>query len=118
MIKVETIAPIALKVTPPTTLRTDDFKQAAPQVDELIRAHGKIRLLVDATHFTGWENMGAFEAHMNFVKTHQHSIDRIAVITGQIWQQWFAGVLGLFVHPEIRMFEQPQETAARQWLLN
>ena len=118
MIKIEPIAPTALKVTPPATLKANDFKEAAPQVDALIRQHGKIRLLVDATCFTGWENMEAFETHMNFVKTHQQSIDRIAVITGQIWQQWFAGVLGLFVHPEIRMFEQPQEPAARQWLLS
>jgi hypothetical protein len=116
MIAIENIKANVLKVKVPQVLKSDDFQQIAPQVDVLIHQHGKIRLLVDASQFGGWDNMKAFEQHVHFVKTHHQKIERAAVIAGHLWQHWVAGVIRLFVHPEIRVYDKDQEKEAMQWI--
>jgi len=116
MIKIEATASNILKVTPTETLKTDDFRQIARQIDAVIRQQGKIRILVDATHFNGWENMEAFEKHMGFIKSHHKSIERGAILAGHAWQHWLAGVIRLFVHPQIRAFDKNQQAEAEQWI--
>jgi SpoIIAA-like len=116
MIHTELIADGVLKITVPEKLSAEDFRQVAPQIDSLVQQRGTIRLLVDASHFGGWEDMAAFEKHIGFVKTHHQKVQRIAVIVGHGWQYWVIGTVRLFVHPEIRTFDQSQESEARKWL--
>jgi len=46
-----------LRILVPKKLEADDFRQIAPQVDSIISQYGKIRLLIDASQFNGWENI-------------------------------------------------------------
>ena len=117
MIQTEVIAPDALKIIAPEKLKTSDFNQVAPLLESIIQRHGKVRLLIDASHLQGWENISAFEAHASFVKTHQAKVERIAVIAPYEWQRWLVGAVRVFVHPEARAFETGQESEALQWLL-
>ncbi|MGB9165909.1 MAG: STAS/SEC14 domain-containing protein [Rhodomicrobium sp.] len=117
MIQIETLSPDTLKITPPTKLKADNFAAIAPQIDELIREQGQIRLLIDATALHGWENSEALEKHILFVKDHQSKVRRIAVIAGHDWQRWIAAIVNIFVHPQIKAFGIDQEAAARQWLM-
>jgi len=117
MIQIETLSPDTLKVTPPTKLKAGDFAAIAPQIDELIRQQGQIRLLIDATGMHGWEDVTALKKHILFVKDHQCKIKRIAVLASHDWQHWIAEVVNIFVHPEIKSFGTAQEDAARQWLM-
>jgi hypothetical protein len=55
MIEIKTVSPGVLRLTVPEKLKADDFGQIAPQIESLIKQHGKIRLLIDATGFGGWE---------------------------------------------------------------
>jgi SpoIIAA-like len=116
MIQTEHIADRVLKITVPEKLNAGDFGQIAPQIDSLIQQQGTIRLLVDASHFAGWQDRAAFEKHIGFVKTHHQKVERIAVIVGHNWQYWVIGTMRLFVHPEVRSFDQGQESEARQWI--
>ncbi len=68
MIKTDTISGNVLRITVPDKLKTDDFRQIAPQVDSIISRYEKVRLLIDASGFNGWENIAAFENHAVFVK--------------------------------------------------
>ena len=117
MIKTEIISPNALKIVVPDKLKADDFRQIAPQIDSLISQHGKIRLLIDASGFNGWENMAAIEKHAGFVKDHQQKIERIAVITAHEWQHWLIGAIRIFVHPEVRAYAQSHASEALQWIV-
>jgi SpoIIAA-like len=117
MIKTELIAPNALKIVAPDKLQADDFHQIAPQIDFLISQHGKIRLLIDASGFNGWENIAAFEKHAGFVKEHQQKVERIAVIAAHEWQQWLIGAIRIFVHPEVRAFDKSHESEALRWIV-
>jgi hypothetical protein len=80
VIQIETLSPDALKITPSIKLKADDFVAIAPEIDELIREQGQISLLIDATALHGWENSEALEKHILFVKDHQSTVKRIAVI--------------------------------------
>src|SRR5450631_2160311 len=99
MIKTEIIAPDTLKIVAPEKLKADDFRQIAPQFDSLVSQHGKIKLLIDASGFNGWENIAAFENHVGFIRTHQKKVERIAVIVGHQWQHWLVGVVRMVLHP-------------------
>jgi hypothetical protein len=116
MIKTDFISANVLKIIVPEKLKADDFRQIAPQVDTLISQHGKIRLLIDASGFNGWENMAAFEKHAGFVKDHQQKIERIAVIAGHEWQHWLIDTVRIFVHPKVKAFNKNNESEALQWI--
>jgi hypothetical protein len=116
MITTELISARALKITVPEKLGADDFKQLAPQIDSLIQQQGKIRLLVDASNFSGWENITAFERHIGFVKNHHQKVERISAITGHDWQRWVIGTIRLFVHPEVRVYDKSEENEALRWI--
>jgi hypothetical protein len=116
MIRTEIIAPRALRILVPEKLKADDFANIAPQVDSVISAHGRIRLLIDATEFSGWEDIAAFENHANFVKSHQENVDRIAVIVAHDWQHWLIGTVRIFLHPEVRAYDKGHELEALQWI--
>ena len=117
MIKTEMIAGNALRVTAPEKLKAGDFRQIAPQIDSLISQHGKIRLLIDASGFKGWENIAAFENHAGFIKDHQQKIERIAVIVGRDWQHWLIGAVRMFLHPEVKAYDKSHESEALQWII-
>jgi len=108
MITIEPISARALKITVPEKVKADDFQQLASQIYPLSRQQGKIRLLIDASNFSGWENIAAFERHIGFVKNHHRKVERISVIAGHDWQHWVIRTIRLFVHPEVRVYDKGQ----------
>jgi hypothetical protein len=58
-------------------LNADGFVSITPQIDELIRRHGQIRLLIDATALHVLENAEGLRKHILFVKDHQSEVKRI-----------------------------------------
>ena len=116
MITTTLISAGVLKIRVPGKLKADDFNQLAREVGSLIQQQGKIRLLVDASYFSGWNNIAAFERHIGFVKKHQLKVERISVITGHEWQHWVVGTIRLFVHPEVRAFDKGEESKALEWI--
>ena len=67
MLKLEVIAANAVKITAPVKLKADDFSKVAAQINSLIDQHGQIRLLIDASVFSGWRNLAAIKKHAGFV---------------------------------------------------
>lgn len=117
MIKTELVSNNILKIMAPRKLKADDFPQIAPQVDSIINRYGKIRLLIDATAFDGWEDMAALENHAGFVKDHQQKADRIAIIIAHDWQRWLVGAVRVFVHPQVRAYDKGHESEALRWVV-
>src|ERR1700733_566798 len=116
MIKTEIISANALRIVVPNKLKVDDFRQIVSQIDSIMSQQGKIRLLIDASGFNGWENIAAFEKHAGFIKTHQQKIERIAVIAPHDWQHWLIGAVRVFLHPEVKAFDKSHENEAVQWI--
>ena len=117
MIKTDIISGNVLRIMAPEKLKAGDLRQIAPQVDSIISRYGKIRLLIDASGFNGWENIAAFENHAGFVKNHQQKVERIAVIAGHDWQHWLIGAVRIFLHPEVRAYDKSHESEALKWIV-
>ena len=117
MITTQIISGNVLRIIAPGKLKADDFRQIAPQIDSLISQYGKIRLLIDASRFKGWENISAFENHAGFIKTHQQKVERIAGIAGHDWQHWLIGAVRIFLHPQVRAYDRSQQSEALQWIV-
>jgi hypothetical protein len=117
MIKIEPVSNNVLRITAPRKLKADDFPQIAPLVDSIINRYGKIRLLIDATAFDGWENIAAFEKHASFVKDHQQKVDRLAVTIAHDWQRWLVGAVKMFLHPDVRAYDRGHESEALRWII-
>jgi hypothetical protein len=116
MIRADIISGNVLRIFVPGKIKVDDFRQIAPQVDSIINRYGKVRLLIDASGFNGWDNMTAFENHAGFVKGHQQKVDRIAVIVAHDWQHWLVGAVRMFLHLEVRAYDKKHESEALKWI--
>jgi hypothetical protein len=117
MIKTDIISTNALRLIAPKKWRAEDFRKLRPQIDSLISQHGKNRLLIDGSGFEGWENIAALQVHAGFIRSHQSKIERIAVIARHNWQHWVIGVVRMFLHPEVRSYDQNHEHEALQWIV-
>jgi hypothetical protein len=116
MIRFEPISASAVRVVLSETLTVADFRLLGPQIDTMIDRHGRIRLLIDAAQFNGWENFKAFELHTGFVKTHQMYVDRLAVIADRDWQPWLVETLRMVLHPQAKAFGPAEEQDAMRWI--
>jgi hypothetical protein len=90
-----------------------DFKEFEELVLYKIKFTGPVNLLVDLREMFSFTIDVAWE-EIRFSHAHEHEFSRIAVLTGQRWEKWCAWLTRLFVHAEIRTFEE--EAAARTWL--
>lgn len=117
MIRTDIISPNALRIVAPRKLKAADFRQLRPQIDSLINEHGTIRLLIDASGFDGWENIAAFTSQVEFIRNHERSIERIAIIAGRGWQRWVIASVRMFLQPEVRAYDQNRESEALHWIV-
>ncbi len=116
MIEVQIVSPDVLRLTVPAKLKVEDFRQIAPQIKSVIKRSGRIRLLIDASGFTGWESIAAFERHLGFVKAHHEKVERIAVIVAHDWRHWVVRTVRMLVHPQVRAYDKRDESNALQWI--
>jgi hypothetical protein len=116
VIKTEILAPDTLKIVAPAKLTATDFVEIAPQINAIIKQHGTIRLLIDASGLEGWKDIAAFEKHAGFVRDHQLKIERVAVITRHEWQHWLVGAVRVFVHPKVMAFDEAHKAEALTWI--
>jgi SpoIIAA-like len=116
MITLQQIIPDVIKVDITGKISTGELKTMTPEIDKIIARERKVRLILDVSKFTGWEDMPAIEEHFSFIKNHHHYIERAAIITGHTWQHWMISIIKVFIHPDVRVFEQNQVDEAYQYI--
>lgn len=60
-------------------LTAEVYGEIVPQLEELIRKYGKIRLLVELDHWEGWEPFASFK-EMAFLFKNSFKLERVAII--------------------------------------
>ncbi|MGZ9124419.1 MAG: STAS/SEC14 domain-containing protein [Candidatus Binatia bacterium] len=98
------------------TLVKADYEQFVPEVERLIRQHGKLRLLFDMTDFHGWEASAAWE-DFKFGVEHFADIERLAMVGEKQWQHGMAILCKPFTKATVRYFEHADAAEARKWLI-
>ena len=96
-------------------LTFDDLKAIESNSEDWFRNDQKIKILVLAAEFDGWDK-GDW-GDLTFMNKHDQQIDKIAVVTKERWHKW----MSMFLcprkrHAEVKIFFEDEEEAARSWL--
>jgi hypothetical protein len=98
------------------TLTAEDYARFVPEVERMIQAHGKIRLMVEMRDFHGW-NLGALWEDTKFAVKHFADVERCAFVGERKWQEWMSTFFRPFTAAEIRYFPSEKVDDAVNWLM-
>jgi SpoIIAA-like len=92
-----------------------DYETFVPEVERLIKAHGKIRLLVELHDFHGWD-AGALWEDIKFDVKHFHDIQRLAIVGETKWEAGMAAFCKPFTTATIKYFDKAKAAEAKAWV--
>jgi hypothetical protein len=96
-------------------LQKEDYQRFVPEVERLVKEHGKIRMLVEMHDFHGW-TMGALWEDVKFDWKHFADIERLALVGESRWQAGMAAFCKPFTRATIRYFDAANVAAAFDWI--
>lgn len=106
-----------LLLKPSAPLSKQDFSSLSAEVDAYLSGHDKLHgVMIHAKGFPGWENFGAFAAHMHFVREHHKQVKRIAVVTDTRLAAIAELLAKHFTSAEIGHFPFADDAKALEWL--
>ena len=97
-------------------LTKEDYELFGPEVDQLIKQHGEIRVLFDMEDFHGW-TAGALWEDVKFDVKHFKDIERIAMIGEKSWEHGMATFCRPFTSAKIRYFDRSEADKAEEWIV-
>ncbi|MBP7242893.1 STAS/SEC14 domain-containing protein [Amaricoccus sp.] len=107
----------ALVLEPSGGLTRDDFAALDRRFEARAAADGgRINLVVNAPTFPGWADFSGFLAHLDFVRTHQARVEKVALVSDSRLLDAAPAVARLFVSAEIRHFPGDGLAAAQAWI--
>jgi hypothetical protein len=92
-----------------------DYEHFVPRFDELVRQHGKLRLLFDMSEFHGWKAKALWD-DIRFDVKHFNDLERVAMVGEKKWQQWMSTFCKPFTTAKVRYFDRSEAGDARAWL--
>ncbi len=105
-----------LTVHPKGPLRREDFDKLAGVIDPWIEAHQKLNgVVVSIPKFPGWENIGSFLRHMDFIRGHHRKIRRLALAVDGALPEIVSHAASHFIEAEVRQFPFSQIEEAKKW---
>lgn len=96
-------------------LTKEDYEKFVPEVEGLIKKHGKVRVLFHMHDFHGW-TMGALWQDLKFDVKHFADIERLAMVGDRKWEAGMATFCKPFTTAKIRYFDASEMEQARQWI--
>lgn len=104
-----------LKITLSGKLTKEDYGHFVPEVERLVKEHGKIRMLVQMRDFQGW-TAGALWQDIKFDLKHFRDIERLALVGDKAWEHGMAWFCNPFTTAVIRYFDVSDLKQAEAWL--
>jgi hypothetical protein len=97
---------------------SEDYEVIVPKLDEAIRAHGKVNLLMVMGDFDGISGLDAAKADYK-LGTHQYrQVEKAAFVSDKKWLEWVVKIMDPFTRrTDERLFELDQLDEAWQWVL-
>jgi hypothetical protein len=95
-------------------LDRSDYETLVPEIEQLIREEGKLRVVFVMEDFHGWTAGGLWE-DVKFDVRHFNDVDRLAIVGDQKWHERMASLCRLFTTAEVKYFDRTQIEDARQW---
>ncbi len=104
-----------LGVTISGKLAKEDYQHFVPKVEELIKQHGKVRILLHMHDFHGWE-MAALWEDIKFDIKHFRDIERLAMVGDAKWEAGMATFCKPFTTATIKYFHENNLDEAKSWI--
>ena len=110
------LGPAALEVIVEGKLGKSDYEKLIPDVEQRIRDHGKVSLLLNVSAFRGW-SPGALWEDLKFDLKHYRDVSRLALVADNSDKQWLATLAKPFTAAEVKFFPIVAHETAREWVL-
>ncbi len=110
-----TIVEKVMEVDVTGKLTKEDYAQFVPATEELIKEHGKIRILFVMHDFHGW-SAGAVWEDIKFDLKHFAHIERLGIVGESKWEHGMAIFCRPFTTAKMRYFDSAQLDEARKWI--
>lgn len=108
------VAADVLEVDVDGKLTAKDYQRWVPEVERMIREHGKINMVFVMRNFHGW-SAGALWQDLKFDVHHFSDIKRLAIVGDKKWERGMATFCKPFTTAKVRFFELGRLEEARQW---
>ena len=98
-------------------LTDHDYKKVlVPDVEAVIRKHGKARVLLDISEdFAGWDPAAMWD-DASFGLAHRNDFEKLGVIGGPRRIAWALKLSGVLVSGEVRCFSPSERGQALSWI--
>jgi hypothetical protein len=96
-------------------LTKEDYGRFLPEVERLIKDHGKLRMLVQMHDFNGW-TAGALWEDIKFDLKHFRDIERLALVGERAWEHGMAVFCKPFTTATIQYFDRTKADQAQSWI--
>ena len=91
------------------------YEEFVPVVEDLIKTHGKVRMLFGMRDFQGW-TAGALWDDLKFDVKHWDDIERLAIVGESKWEEGMADFCKPFTSAKVTYFDRAFLDDARAWL--
>ncbi len=92
-----------------------DYRQFVPRFEDMVKEHGRVRVLFEMVDFHGWET-GALWDDIKFDLKHFADIERLALVGEKKWEKGMAAFCHPFTTAKIRYFDREAIEQARAWI--
>ena len=97
-------------------LTKQDYEHFGPEVERLVKQHGKLRILVEMHDFHGW-TAGALWEDIKFDMHHFSDIKRLALVGESKWEAGMAVFCKPFTTAKVRYFDKKSKSnEALTWI--
>lgn len=96
-------------------LSRQDYERTLPDLERMLKDHGKLRLLVELNDFAGWE-LPALAMDLKFSAKYRKYFERIAVVGQRAIEKVLVMLGKALFGRRLRFFHEQRADAARQWI--
>ena len=104
-----------VEITIDTKITQEDFDRVARQMEAFIEAHGKVKILEEIRHLSGFD-ASVLWSGLKFDMKHLKDYSHCAVVSDKGWVGPVAKAAGAMISCKVRVFPLDQIEQARQWL--
>jgi len=93
----------------------DDYLLFVPKFEQMLKQHGKIRVLFEMVDFHGWDGAATWD-DFKFGMNHFSDIERIAMVGDKKWEKGMSVFCRPFTTAQVRYFDHSAIAEAHKWL--
>ena len=106
-----------LRIEARGALSKNDFERLTGALGIYLNEHKQLRgVLIHTQSFPGWDSLGGFGAHMDFVRANHSIVRRVALATDSVLADMAEALVEQFSSAKVRHFAFSDDSAAMKWL--